>query len=131
MRQRHPAGARPRPDAAPARTLVAAGLLALAASALPAAARAAEIPNFDTEAYCRMTIADGGAFAQEKYDYCIATERSARGQIGRLTSSVSDSAWNQCVSNASASRAIVPGEGSYGIFVTCLIGTAANGGRVP
>jgi hypothetical protein len=97
-----------------------AAVLVFCASSISAHAQA---PDFDTEAYCRSTLKSRNVFSQQKMDYCLQTERSARAMLQGDLGKAADADMKRCAHVASTAGK--PGQGSYGSLVTCLQGAQA------
>src|SRR5271163_510278 len=78
-------------------------------------ASAADVPDFDTEGYCKKTRDIVDSQSDKDYDYCIHSERKAQDLLAKLIDAIPVEGVNNCINKASKNNF-----GSYVELAVCI-----------
>jgi len=78
-------------------------------------ASAANVPDFDTEGYCKKTRDIVDSQSDKDYDYCIHSERKAQELLAKLIDAIPVEGVNNCINKASKNNF-----GSYVELAVCI-----------
>src|SRR5271163_4882406 len=78
-------------------------------------ASAANVPDFDTNGYCKKTNDIVDQQSDKDYDYCIHSERRAQELLTKLIDAISVEEVNSCINKASKNNL-----GSYVELAVCI-----------